>query len=157
MASTNSPTAQLAEVSLHSYHCLCSTHLLTTPYLLSSLPLRAPPAHDHARILPLPPFPPPTNTELDQSQETAAEEREGDKILPSLLSPNLKTTRKPIVIQREDGWEKRRIWRCGRCGLGIGYEVLGDENSLKGVGEKRLDKTLFLLEEGLLETGQWEI
>ncbi|KAI4101484.1 MAG: hypothetical protein L6R37_004893 [Teloschistes peruensis] len=157
MASVNSPTVQSAEASLHSYHCLCSTHLLTTPYLLSSLPQRAPPSHDHARILPLPPFPSSTSNELDQPQDTATEEKENGKILPSLLSPNLKTTRKPIVVQREDGWEKRRIWRCGRCGLGIGYEVLSDENSLKGVGEKRLDKTLFLLEEGLFETGQWEV
>lgn len=150
-SAAQSPTAESAEANrLHSYHCLCSTHLLTTPYLLSSLPQRAFPSHDHARILPLPLFPPSTTNERHHR------EREDDRVLPSLLSPNLKTTRKPVVIQREDGWEKRRIWRCGRCGLGIGYEVLGEEGAVASGGEKRSEKTIFLLEEALLETGQWE-
>lgn len=72
--------------------------------------------------------------------------------LPSLLSPNLKLARKPLVVQREDGWEKRRVWRCGRCGLGVGYEVFREER----VGDGKALRVLFLLEGGLVETGSWE-
>lgn len=62
------------------------------------------------------------------------------------------------MVQREDGWEKRRIWRCGRCGLGVGYEVVREEERVGGVekGDKEVQKVLFLLEGGLVETGRWE-
>lgn len=62
------------------------------------------------------------------------------------------------MVQREDGWEKRRMWKCGRCGVGIGYEILRDEDSndgRKGDGVT-VDKVLFLLDGGLVETGKWE-
>lgn len=62
-------------------------------------------------------------------------------------------------MQRDDGWEKRRMWRCGRCGLGIGYEILADEDP--GAGGRtdakgNAGKVLFLLDGGLVETGDWE-
>ncbi|KAL8682489.1 MAG: hypothetical protein Q9186_001436 [Xanthomendoza sp. 1 TL-2023] len=145
--------------TIHTYHCLCSTHLLTTPYRLSTLHQRAAPSLDHARILPL--LLPRSSTnhaphlEEDQNPEAVKEKEAAQRdILPSLLSPNLKATRKPIVVQREDGWEKRRMWRCMRCGVGVGYEILGDGEEavekVTGVG-----KVLFLLEGGLAETGKW--
>lgn len=69
-------------------------------------------------------------------------------MLPSLLIQNLKPARKAIVLRREDGFEKRRVYRCARCGVGVGYEVLGD---MGGEGEGRV---IFLLEGGLVETGE---
>lgn len=36
--------------------------------------------------------------------------------------------------------------------MGVGYEVVREEE----VGEGRLDKVLFLLDGGLVETGRWE-
>ncbi|KAK6341786.1 hypothetical protein TWF730_001278 [Orbilia blumenaviensis] len=31
--------------------------------------------------------------------------------------------RRPCVIRREDGFEKRLLWRCGRCRLIFGYQI----------------------------------
>ncbi|KAI4173147.1 MAG: hypothetical protein LQ343_003074 [Gyalolechia ehrenbergii] len=161
MSSSRSPFPPPPQhLTLHTYHCLCSTHLLTTPYDISTLPQRRSPSFNLARILPLPSTNPPPPLPTDHTDDDGR--GHGDKgsggvgdrntVLPSLLSSNLKAVRKPIVVQREDGWEKRRMWRCGRCGVGVGYEVVREEE----VGEGRLDKVLFLLDGGLVETGRWE-
>lgn len=52
-------------------------------------------------------------------------------------------------MRREDGFEKRRMYRCGRCGVGVGYEVLRED----GRGEEE-GRVLFLMEGGLVETGE---
>ena len=165
--STPSPpslSTSTSTLAVHSYHCLCSTHLLTTPYVLSDLRQRASPSLDHARILP---FPSTSSASHDEQEDQAREETEegqqqqkSSQILPSLLSTNVKPVRKPLVVQREDGWEKRRLWRCGRCGVAVGYEILGDEEpaTVAAGGGKKGDgvgKVLFLLEGGLVETGKW--
>ncbi|KAK6331056.1 hypothetical protein TWF718_003246 [Orbilia javanica] len=31
--------------------------------------------------------------------------------------------RRPCIIRREDGFEKRLLWRCGRCRLIFGYQI----------------------------------
>lgn len=156
MPFSRSPTLELSlseKSALYSYHCLCSTHLLTTPYDISNLPQRRNPSIDLARILPLPAIP---------TDETLGGDPQYDNentILPSLLSANLKAARKPLVVQREDGWEKRRLWRCGRCGVVFGYEVLGEEDqgeNKRADGEGKAGKVLFLLDGGLIETGKWE-
>lgn len=137
LPSPSPPHDSPAPLPIHTYHCLCSTLLLATPYLLSSLPTRAPPSHDHARILPLPPFqhlPP-----------------DAYPYLPSLLLPALRPTRKLTLVQREDGYERRRVWRCARCGLGIAYEIEHPEEGGKGGEEERL-RVLFVMEEGLVTT-----
>ena len=78
-------------------------------------------------------------------------------LLPSLLSPSLRLARKMVVVRREDGFERRRVWRCGRCGVGVGYEVLraGED---KGEGERDRERergrVMYLLEGGLRETGE---
>lgn len=125
---------------IHTYHCLCSTHLLTTPYLLASLPARAPPSKDKARILPLPPLP---------SQDVEGRDKEDEKVLPSLLT-NMRPARKAIVVQREDGWERRRMWSCARCALAVGYEIEGADVE----GEGRRGRVMYLLEGGLVETAE---
>ena len=46
-------------------------------------------------------------------------------MLPSLFAKELRIARRAIVVRRADGFEKRREWRCGRCGGGVGYEIVG--------------------------------
>lgn len=52
-------------------------------------------------------------------------------------------------MRREDGFEKRRLYRCGRCGVGVGYEVVRE-----GEGEGREGRVMYLMEGGLVETGE---
>lgn len=148
---TPSPSHQPSSTDpkLHTYHCLCSTLLLTTPYALSDLPKRVAASGDDARILPLPPLsldeenPRPEASTLDSEKAG-----KGQVYLPSLLT-NTRTARKAIVVQRDDGWEKRRVWRCGRCALTWGYEVEGAEG--EEAKEKGL-RVMYVLERGLVET-----
>lgn len=30
---------------------------------------------------------------------------------------------KPVIVRREDGFEKRQLWRCERCRAVVGYEL----------------------------------
>lgn len=52
------------------------------------------------------------------------------------------------MVQREDGFERRRVWRCGRCGVVVGYEVERQK------GGKEVGRVVYLLEGGLVETGE---
>ncbi len=70
-------------------------------------------------------------------------------MLPSLLTGNLRPARKVLVVRREDGFEKRRVYRCGRCGVGVGYEVLREDG-----GERAGGRVMYLMEGGLVETGE---
>lgn len=72
--------------------------------------------------------------------------------LPSLLTANLRPARKVLVVRREDGFEKRRVYRCGRCGIGVGYEIVR-EKEREGEG-KEGGRVVYLIEGGLVETGE---
>ena len=87
-------------------------------------------------------------------------------IYPSLLSPYFRPARKLLVVRREDGYEVRRVWRCGRCGGGVGYEIVGQGGNggaeAEGVEREGMSydlgeggKVLYLVEGGLVETGCW--
>ncbi|KAJ8061990.1 hypothetical protein OCU04_009773 [Sclerotinia nivalis] len=81
----------------------------------------------------------------------------GYTTLLSLTQPN-----KQIIIRREDGFEKRGLWRCGRCAVVVGYEVFGEENAGKKGKGKEVEgeeghggfegKILYLLRGGLMST-----
>ena len=72
--------------------------------------------------------------------------------------------RKVTIVRREDGFEKRVLWRCLRCRLVVGYEVMGLEGSGvgggrdgevdEGEGERRVfeGKVVYLLPNGMLRT-----
>lgn len=60
----------------------------------------------------------------------------------------MRPPRKVLVVRREDGFEKRRVYRCGRCGVGVGYEIVR-EGGGEGAG-----RVIYLLEGGLVETGE---
>ncbi|MCJ1380189.1 hypothetical protein MMC17_003292 [Xylographa soralifera] len=141
--------------SITTYHCLCTHLLLATPYPLPTLPQRQSPGLDHARILPLGKPPSQTSVDEDTIPSTIADislhnnDSNGlDKEAEPLYSLLLNTTldRRPVIVRREDGFEKRWVRRCGRCRTGVGY-VLGD-----GDGEQVHGEVLYLLEEGLVET-----
>lgn len=86
--------------NIKTYHCICTTLVLATPYDLRELPTRRSPATDQALILPL----------------------AGDGILESRLH-NVTSERNPVIIRREDGFEKRLLVKCERCQLLIGYQI----------------------------------
>lgn len=134
--------------ALYTYHCLCSTLLLTTPYTLSSLPVRASASGDKTRILPLPPLSIENPSLSHEFRDTGREGYATEASLPSLLS-NTRPARKAIVVQREDGWEKRRVWRCGRCALGWGYEIEIAEGE---EAKEKSQRVVYLLDGGLVET-----
>lgn len=85
-----------------SYHCICTTFILAMNYELESLPVRAEPALDKAIILPI-------------QDDGAGNEH--------VSFYNVNSDHKPIVIRREDGFEKRTLLRCERCSLTIGYKI----------------------------------
>ncbi|KAF7857981.1 hypothetical protein EAF04_009338 [Stromatinia cepivora] len=93
-------------------------------------------------------------------EEQAGREDE-DEPLPThgyttLLS--LAQPKKQIIIRREDGFEKRGLWRCGRCAVVVGYEVLGEGKGKGkevegGEGDGGFEgKILYLLRGGLMST-----
>lgn len=119
------PLPPQTEIQIHTYHCLCTTHLLTTPYTLSTLPHRSPPALDNAIILPLPaltssslpnnttsnPDANPTPTTINEPDDVNnIREEKQESFLPSLLSPSMRLARKVIVVRREDGFVVLRVW-----------------------------------------------
>ena len=147
-AATSNPTVN-AQPQINTYHCICSTLLLATTHSLTSLPRRAEPALDRAFILPLPPT---SRLNADTAEEEDAETQhsDGSDVGYSLL---LSTTqdRRPTVVRREDGFEKRLLLRCGRCRLVVGYkldrahsgraEVVAGLGQGEGDAEMDLEKT----------------
>ena len=102
----------------HTYHCICSTLVLATPYDLNQLSTRDSSSRDQAIICPL--------RDYDADQAGSVD----GKLVRSMLQ-NVAMDRKPVIIRREDGFEKRVSIRCTRCTLIIGYKVEGDCNRRK--------------------------
>jgi hypothetical protein len=120
--------ADASNSSATAWHCLCSTLVLVTQYELDQLPTRASPGQDNAIILPF----------------ASNEFGEADSISKSTLH-NLLQDRKPIIMRREDGFEKRAPLRCTRCKLIVAYKVLDAS------GTASTDR-VFLLPGGLTRT-----
>lgn len=85
---------------MHTYHCnFCSHLLVASTHRFSELPTRrAPPGLDRAIIVPF---------------------RDASDTL--LLT--LQRDRRLKVITREDGFERRALFRCGRCRLVVAYQL----------------------------------
>ncbi|KAH8590497.1 hypothetical protein B0O99DRAFT_303746 [Bisporella sp. PMI_857] len=97
---------------IHTYHCICSSLLLASTHTVTSLPRRAPPALDSAIILPL---------SSPTPNESNSLPSEGYTILLALEPDS-----KPLIIRKEDGFERRLPYRCTRCNLVVGYEIFPD-------------------------------
>jgi hypothetical protein len=144
---------------INTYHCICTSLLLASTHTLSSLPRRQGSSLDSAIILPLPstPFPSsPSPDENDEDEEPDEMKPEGSTTLLNLLQDP-----KPIIVRREDGFEKRSLWRCGRCSVVVGYEILGDaaaglvlgEGKGKGKGKEVIEgKIMYVLPGGCMST-----
>ncbi|EWC44117.1 hypothetical protein DRE_07174 [Drechslerella stenobrocha 248] len=48
--------------------------------------------------------------------------------------------RKPCIIRREDGFEKRLLWRCGRCRLIFGYQIYDEDLEELNRSEEESDR-----------------
>ncbi|KAK6496505.1 hypothetical protein TWF481_002521 [Arthrobotrys musiformis] len=77
--------------------------------------------------------------------ETTSAEKGGRPLLEEEPEPKDYTLllssirdRRPCVIRREDGFEKRLLWRCGRCRLIFGYQIYDEslEELSKGGGDE---------------------
>jgi hypothetical protein len=122
------PSPKNPQPQINTYHCICTTLLLATTHTLSSLPRRTEPALDKALILPLPPASRLAATgekaeEVEDDAEPQAREASGDVGYSLLLATT--QDRKPTMVRREDGFEKRVLLRCGRCRLVVGYKLDG--------------------------------
>ena len=66
--------------------------------------------------------------------------------------------RKASIVRREDGFERRVLWRCGRCRLVVGYEIEGadvmdmDVDEGQGNGKEWKGKVVYLLPGGIMST-----
>lgn len=173
---------------IQTYHCICTSLLLTTTHTLSSLPRRKPPTPDStttdgAIILPLPSSPPDltqeddrNTSEVDPGAERDNEKgKDGERAADEATIPpqgytillGLQPDRKASIIRREDGFEKRVLYRCGRCRLVVGYEIVqassggpmdvdgGDDSG--GVGKEQENaeykgKVIYILPAGVMST-----
>lgn len=137
----------------NTYHCICTQLLLATTQDLATLPRRAAPAIDQAIILPLA-FPKAANQEGAPSAGDATSTDEaglssyGYSVLTSTISD-----RRPIVVRREDGFEKRILVRCGRCKLVVGYRLDDTHYSIDG-GRADLPDIIYILPGSVVTTEQ---
>lgn len=116
-------------------HCrFCNHLLLATTRKLSVLPRRNAGAQDQALILPL-------TKEEDEGEEgedvaeTETDLKRGTRTKhTTLLLATTIPDRRPTLIRREDGIEKRVLLRCGRCRVVVGYylDAVHWGDSLKG-------------------------
>ncbi len=124
---------------VRTYHCLCSTLILTTTHDLQTLPQRQEPVQDAALILA-----PPVDITRQDAITTQAEH------VASSFLHNVVPERKPVIIRREDGFEKRTSFRCTRCKVVLGYSL--DEAHWEST--ERASRPVYLLPGGLLSTAE---
>lgn len=146
----------------HTYHCLCTELILATTLELASLPRRAPPALDKAIILPVvatsilgddigsqDQASSVQNGPQNDSRETSREDY-GHSVLASIV-----VDRKPTIVRREDGFDKRTLVRCQRCKLVIGYKLddsqFGTGGSIRDMAGRVFD-IYFVLPGALVKT-----
>ncbi|GME65978.1 uncharacterized protein LTHEOB_8869 [Neofusicoccum parvum] len=144
-----SASASASATPVHTYHCICTQLLLATTTPLPALPRRGTDNPDtalldRAYILPLPTRPP-----------TAGDGGSGDGEHYA-LTLNTQVDRKPRIVQREDGLEKRWVQRCARCRCAVGYQLdwahfaEGEEGGEGRTGWRR--DVVYLLPGALLST-----
>ncbi|KAL4914099.1 hypothetical protein BDW62DRAFT_191146, partial [Aspergillus aurantiobrunneus] len=164
---TEPPSPSTLPIKTH--HCrFCATLLIASTRSIDRLPTRRKNAADSARILPLRnySFPSSSSSTAETDPDSTAEKQIPQEHYTILLSTNSRD-RKPTLIRREDGFEKRFFLRCGRCRVTVGYfldEVhFPVEGGLRGAaksgaavgdgqGEAEEDRAIYLLPGALMET-----
>ncbi|KAG9834207.1 hypothetical protein KCU98_g9940, partial [Aureobasidium melanogenum] len=119
------------EVTVHTYHCICTQLVLASTSTLESLKTRT---SDSSHILPLP--------DLSATSSTSH--------YASLA--NTTTDAKPTVIRCEDGFEKRYFHKCGRCELSIGYSLDKSQFEDTKTSSGPREDVVFLISGGLMST-----
>ncbi|TGZ85237.1 hypothetical protein EX30DRAFT_314215 [Ascodesmis nigricans] len=127
---------------VHTFHCTFCSHLvLASTHTLTTIPRRRDPGLDHAYIFPLPTPSSSADTD-DSSSESEDEGGDHSTTEPRSTTATTSATRRlrrdkdsytllltllrdrlPKIITREDGFEKRHAWRCGRCKVIVGYQL----------------------------------
>lgn len=117
-------------MAVSTYHCLCTELVLSTTIDLKDVPKRQ---SDNSLIC--------TTTD-------------GNSFTPgtSILETAITTDDNPVVLKLDDGFEKRYLVKCGRCGLTLGYQL--DLSQFEGTKEKigRREDVVYLLAGAVLGT-----
>lgn len=118
---------------IYTYHCLCTELVLASTTPLTKLPTRT---SDRSIICPLPPT---INDTTVLSSHHA-------------LLHGVSTESSSIVVEREDGFEKRYLQRCPRCNITVGYQL--DKSMYKDPGNESgpREDVVYLLPGGLVST-----
>ncbi|KAL2847310.1 hypothetical protein BJX68DRAFT_239882 [Aspergillus pseudodeflectus] len=163
--SSSPKTPHHTTLPITTHHCrFCTNLVLASTRKIESLPRRR---SSDAQILPLRMNPLFDNPE---KPDTSAMEEQGEgegakgagnavKHYTILLSTTIRD-RKPSILRCKDGFEKRYLFRCGRCRLVMGYfldevhfpekgGLLSESEEGKEVGE---DRAVYLLPGALTET-----
>lgn len=117
----------------HTYHCLCTKLVLATTGLLETLPRRD---KDGAVIAIIPK---PDTSILSHG-------------FVQMAPDSAVTAKSATILRLEDGFEKRYLVSCGRCGLTLGYQL--DESLFEPQGAKlgAREEVVYLLPGGLMST-----
>ncbi|KAM3065468.1 hypothetical protein ACMFMG_011643 [Clarireedia jacksonii] len=72
----------------------------------------------------------------------------------SFTSPNPTISAKPVIIRRqgEDGFEKRSLYRCARCAVVIGYEIVSESEGVGKAKEEEDERVFYILPGALMST-----
>jgi hypothetical protein len=167
--SSSPKTPHHTTLPITTHHCrFCANLVLASTRKIESLPRRR---SSDSQILPLRTNPLSDNTEKPDTNAIAeeGEGREGAGVAKNtgnaikhytiLLSTTIRD-RKPSILRCADGFEKRYLFRCGRCRLVMGYfldevhfpekgGLLSESEEGKEVGE---DRAVYLLPGALMET-----
>ncbi|KAI0999874.1 hypothetical protein K3495_g8324 [Podosphaera aphanis] len=136
---------------IHTYHCLCTSLLLATTHTLSSLPRRSLDlgSPDSALILPINVTPP----IIEGPGKTLSSRGY------SLLC-GIEKDAKIKILRKENGFERRFLYRCSRCRVVVGYELsqvemegntVGSDTTGEGQKSNELD-VIYLLPGGMMST-----
>lgn len=163
----SSPDPSPSRLAVRTFHCRFCNHLLiASTRELHRLSRRKEPAKDAAVILPLPP-PRSEDDAADDDDDDDDEEEEngtrneesttpvGDRPVKepthsTLLLSTALPDRKPTLVRRDDGIEKRLFLRCGRCRVAIGYFL--DSVHFPAPAKDERAKAVYLLPGALMET-----
>jgi hypothetical protein len=155
MESQDGNSKAMENSDAQTYHCLCSQLILSSNKPISQYSKRAGEGLDKAYILPLlSPFGDsdghgdPTLQTIERQGSLSAALRTTDGVALLLNAP---LDSKPIIIRREDGFEKRYIQRCSRCRLIVGYQL--DKSQYDGYKSTgRREDVLYILSGALMST-----
>ena len=111
-----------------TYHCICSELIIALPRALQDCPKRL---QDGAHIC-----------ELDGTPASI--------VMGTMVDPDA------VILKLDDGFEKRYLVKCSRCGVMVGYQLDQAQYANSKDVYGRLESALFLLAGGLVSTADLE-